>query len=72
LEFSGWSFQHGKYTDPGTGLPIKSSGETYASLGCGLRVFICDRIDFGFGASFAVTHDHWAEQLFRSELRWRY
>jgi hypothetical protein len=72
LEFNGWSFQHGKYTDPATGTPIKSSGTTCASLGGGVRLFVCDRFDAGLGAAFAVTHTHWAAQLYTAELRWRY
>lgn len=72
LEFNGWSFQTGAYTDPFTGQPARSSGETYASLGCGLRMFLCDRMDLGFGAAFGVTHECWAEQLYTVELRSRF
>jgi hypothetical protein len=72
LEFNGWSFQTGQYTHPDTGLPVGSSGTTYATLGCGVRVFFCDRIDFGVAAAYAVSARHWAEQIYRTELRWRF
>ena len=71
-------FQDGLYTDPFLG-PQKSSGEKYITLGGGLRLFVCDRIDIGFGASFAVSDDHHGEgiatllleQLARVALDWR-
>jgi hypothetical protein len=71
LEGNGWSFQDGLYTDPVFG-PTKSSGETYVSAGVGLRLFVCDRIDFGVAASQALTSGHWAEEVYRAEFRWRY
>jgi hypothetical protein len=71
FETNGWSFQHGLYTDPVLG-PQKSSGGTYFNLGAGLRVFVCDKIDFGIAFSQAVTNPHWADQLYRAEFRWRY
>jgi len=42
------------------------------TLGGGLRLVYCDNFDIGFGAAFAVTDDHWAEQLYRTEVRLRY
>jgi hypothetical protein len=72
LEFNGWSFQHGCFTDPDTGQPRLSSGNTYANLGCGLRMFICDRVDFGVGAAYGISVHRWGEQLYRSEIRWRF
>ncbi len=72
VEFNGWSFQHGEFTDPDVGGGQRITGETYVSVGPGLRLFICDKVDFGVGMAFALTDRHWAEQLYRSELRWRY
>jgi hypothetical protein len=72
LECNGWSFQSGKYTNPSTGEPMKSSGSTYVTLGGGARIYVCDRFDFGMGVAFAVTGDHYAAQLYTAELRWRY
>jgi hypothetical protein len=72
LECSAWSFQTGAYTDPVLGPLQRASNETYASLGAGLRLVVCDRIDFGLGAALAVTDPHWEQQLYRTEFRWRY
>jgi hypothetical protein len=71
LEANGWSFQDGQYTDPALGV-LPASGETYLSAGPGLRVVVCDKIDFGFGSAFAVTDGHWGEQTIRGEFRWRF
>lgn len=71
VEFNGWSFQDGLYTDPVLG-PQRATGETYLSLGPGLRLVICDKVDFGVAAAFSLTRDHFADTLIRSELRWRY
>jgi hypothetical protein len=71
IELSGWSFQDGLYTDPVAGSR-KGSGTTYLQLGPGVRLVICERIDFGLGAGFAVTQPHGPEQLYRSELRIHY
>jgi hypothetical protein len=70
-ELNGWSFQDGAYTDPLLGTR-SASGETYLSMGPGLRLSICDTVDFGVGTAFALTKDHFAEQLIRSEFRWRF
>lgn len=65
------SFQDGQYTDPFTG-PSKASGVTYVSLGGGMRLFVCDRIDMGVGALFAVTGQYLARQQYRAEFRVRF
>jgi hypothetical protein len=72
VEFAGWSFQDGAFTDPVIGSFQKSSGETYLSLGPGVRLVVCNKIDFGIGALFSLTEDHLAQQLIRSEFRVRY
>jgi hypothetical protein len=66
------SFQDGAYTDPYLGPWQKASGYTYVNAGPGLRLFVCDRMDFGVGSSFALTEKHFAQTLFRSEFRIRY
>src|SRR5262249_14759205 len=71
-EANGWTFQDGLFTDPLTGKPTRASGETYVTLGAGARFVYCEKFDFGFGAAFAVTDDHFAEQLYRTEFRYRY
>jgi hypothetical protein len=72
LEFNGWSFQDGAYTDPFLGPYQQSSGNTYLSVGPGFRWFFCDKIDFGVGSAFALTKDNWGKIVLRSEIRWRF
>jgi len=72
VELSGWSFQDGAYTDPATGLMQSASGETTVTVGPGLRLVVCDRIDFGTGVAFAMQDRRLANVLVRSEFRWRY
>lgn len=67
-----WTFQDGAYTDPLLGSNQKAGGFTYCTIGPGVRLFICDRIDFGVAVQFAVTHPHFAEQLYSTEFRWRF
>lgn len=71
LEYSGWSFQTGSYTDPVLGT-VGASDETYVSLGGGLRLFVCNKLDIGVGALVAMGDEHFAEQLYRTEFRWRF
>lgn len=72
FEFAGYSFQDGKYTDPFLGAFQKSSGTTYAYAGSGLRLFICDKFDVGFGGMFALTEQHFAREMFRLDFRARW
>jgi hypothetical protein len=71
-EMNTWSFQDGAYTDPVLGPDQKSSGTTYVSMGPGLRLVICDKIDFGIGTLFSVTEHHLADQTYRLEFRARF
>ncbi len=72
LEFVSYSFQTGQFTSPVLGSFQKASGDTYAYLGASWRIFVCNRIDFGFGARFALTNEHFENQLYRTEFRYRY
>jgi hypothetical protein len=67
LEFNGWSFQGGKYTDPFFGT--RGAGGSYFSLGPGLRLALGRRFDCGAAAAFALNDPHWANQLLRVEAR---
>jgi hypothetical protein len=71
-EAVGYSFQDGKYTDPFLGSFQKSSGTTYLYAGGGARLFVCDKIDFGFGGLFALTQQHFSRELYRMEFRVRW
>jgi len=72
IETSGWTFTAGSFTDPLTGAVRPANNTTYFNIGPGLRVSVCDKVDFGFGVQFAVTNPHFAQQLYRTELRWRF
>ncbi len=71
MEFNGWSFQGGLYTDPVHG-PTRSTGSAYYSAGPGLRLVICNDYDIGLGTAYALTSGRWAEQFYRIELRIRF
>jgi hypothetical protein len=71
-ELNGWSFQDGAYTDPTLGSFQRASKDGYVSAAVGLRLFVCDRIDVGVSACYALTDPGWASQLYRSEFRWRF
>ena len=71
LELNGWTIQHGRLTDPVFGAE-RASGETILTAGPGLRLFVCDKIDFGIGTAFSLTSTRWTEQTYRSEFRIRF
>jgi hypothetical protein len=52
--------------------PASASGVTYVTMGPGLRLVYCENFDIGFGAAFALSQNHWADQLYRTEVRFRY
>jgi Putative MetA-pathway of phenol degradation len=72
-ELIGYEIGGGSFTDPVTGraLSAKDIGDII-SVGPGIRMVICDKVDFGVGTSFAVTPDRMAEDLVRAEFRWRF
>src|SRR5262245_53758479 len=59
FEVTTMTFQDGLFTDPVLGVQ-RSSGRTYATLGPGLRLVICDKMDFGVGAAISVQDVHFA------------
>lgn len=71
VEFNGWTFQDGAYTNPFATVPqfVHSAGTTYFSIGPGLRASICDAVDFGAAVAFPVTNNYWASPWLRVELR---
>lgn len=75
FEYFGYVFQDGALTNPANFVgPVvqQSSGDAYHYLGTGARWVICDNYDIGIGAAFSLTDDHFADQLLRTELRFRY
>jgi hypothetical protein len=80
IEANEWSVLGGNYTAEwvitdakGVNNAVALSGTaTIASAGPGIRLNVCDRIDFGVGTAFSFTGARWAEELIRSEFRWRF
>jgi hypothetical protein len=81
LEVNEWSILDGRYTaafvtpDGKGGLvaaSVSAADSTVVSAGPGVRLFVCDKIDFGVGTAFSLTGVHWAEELIRAEFRWRF
>jgi len=71
IESSGYTFTAGSFTDA-NGVVHSANDTTYFYLGPGLRLAFCDKLDIGFGVEFAVTGNRFAQQLYRTELRWRF
>ena len=71
LELHGWSFQDGGYTDPDGGFRT-ASGTNILQMGPGLRMFYCDKFDFGVGSNFGITGKNNVNSGFRVEMRVRY
>jgi hypothetical protein len=71
MEFHGWSFQDGGFTDPDGGFR-RASGTNLLQLGPGLRLFFCDKYDFGVGTNFGVTGKNNVGDTYRFEMRVRY
>jgi hypothetical protein len=72
FETTGITWNSGGATGAAVGTILNSRGVTYFGVGPGIRLSVCDRVDFGFGVQFAITNDHLANQLYRTELRWRF
>jgi hypothetical protein len=71
LEATSYTFTSGRFTDA-AGVVRRANDTTYFSMGPGFRLAVCNKIDFGFGMQFALTSRHFAEQLYRTEFRWRF
>jgi len=72
FEGVGYTFTSGSFTDPATGVALSANNTTYFSVGPGFRLCVCNKFDFGFGMQFAVSQDHFADQLYRTEIRYRF
>jgi hypothetical protein len=72
-ELNGYEITGGAYTDTVTGLPLsaKNVGDI-ASIGPGIRLVICDKIDFGIGSAFNFTSSSMGDEWLRIEFRWRF
>ena len=79
LEYSGYFFTSGNYTPYQLGTPgpqnaIASNGQSYQQLGPGIRLFMTDKLDVGFGTQFSLNPSmgSWGDQQYRVDFRFRY
>lgn len=77
FEMNEWTIFQGAYTGTdfligGIAPPALSATTGIFSAGPGVRLIICNYLDIGVGSAFALTGDRWAQQLIRSEFRWRF
>ena len=72
VELSDYWFQTGAYTDPLNGPDMRSAaGQAYLYVGPGLRLFICDKIDFGGSVAVPLETQHWGDET-RVDFRMRF
>lgn len=71
FEAHGWSFQDGGWTHP-DGTFRQASGTTVVQVGPGVRLFFCDKYDFGVGTSFGVSGLNQVQDTYRFEMRVRF
>jgi Putative MetA-pathway of phenol degradation len=72
-ELNGYEFLGGEYTsDAGVPLSAKGSVGDVVSIGPGVRLVICDKIDFGIGSAFNITSGSVGDEWLRIEFRWRF
>lgn len=71
MEFGSYVFHSGGAT-LANGAVVNASDEVYYHLGPGFRFHFCNKIDIGFGMQFGVSDNMFFDQLYRTELRWRF
>jgi hypothetical protein len=72
-ELNGYEFTGGGYTDPATGLALSAKDVgSIVSVGPGIRLVICDKLDFGVGTAFNLTRDSVGDEFLRVEIRYRF
>jgi hypothetical protein len=66
---------NGMFT-PGAGTDVapisRSAHGDFIYAGPGVRLFICDKLDFGIGSQFVLTSDSFAQEQLRADFRWRF
>lgn len=67
LEYAAIHFQDGQFTDP-LGNLRPASNESVLQYGGGLRLNICNKVNFGFGSLFSA--DDWPAAALRTEFQW--
>jgi hypothetical protein len=78
-ELNGWEFCGGQFTGPGNttaaNVDLAVSGSPAAdvlNMGPGLRLVLCDKVDFGVAGYFNVTSGSIANEFFQFDFRWRF
>jgi hypothetical protein len=72
-ELNGYEFTGGGYIDPATGLAFSAKDVgTIVSIGPGIRLVICDKLDFGVGSAFNLLKDSVGDEFLRAEIRYRF
>ena len=78
-ELNGYEFCGGRYTGPGNttaaNVDLAVSDSPVANvlnMGPGLRVVVCDKIDFGVAGFFNVSSGSIADEFFQFDFRWRF
>jgi len=70
LELNEWTFINGYYTALAAfRTPAQGS---IVSAGPGVRMFVCNKLDFGVGTAFSCTGSRWAEEMIRVDFRLRF
>jgi hypothetical protein len=72
-ELNGYELLGGAYFDPvtGTAQSAKNIG-SIINIGPGIRLVVCDKVDFGIGSAFNITTNSMGDEAIRAEFRWRF
>ena len=80
-ELNGWEFEGGQYTGFGNDPAAKFFADVALSshpaadvlnVGPGIRLVICDKIDFGVAGYFNLSSGSVADEFLQAEFRWRF
>lgn len=58
------SMEYGSYVFP--------NGSLFYNIGPGFRFHFCNKVDVGFGMQFRLSDEHYLDQFYRTEVRWRF
>lgn len=71
-ELNGYELLGGSFTDATGAIGSARDIGSIVTIGPGVRLVICDKIDFGVGSAFNITHDSLGDQIIRADFRWRF
>ena len=69
IELVGWSVLDGMETTP-TGTAVDIDPEGILNVQPGLRIVFGESFELGISGAFAISGNHWYEELLRLDLRW--